>query len=145
MFYVILGAVFAVAAAAVPFVAPSVAPLGLVWGGVAVLLLATGSVKVGRQRFRKRVLAEGIAGTAEIVSMAQTRIMINYQPVMRLRLTVSLPDRAPYEAQLRQLIPSVLLVRAQPGNVVAVRVDPRKPDRPVIDWNAPVAQAPARG
>ena len=71
MFYVILGAVFAVAAAAVPFVAPSVAPLGLVWGGVAVLLLATGSVKVGRQRFRKRVLAEGIAGTAEIVSMAR--------------------------------------------------------------------------
>ena len=34
MFYLILGALFMLAAAAVPVVAPSVAPLSIIWGRV---------------------------------------------------------------------------------------------------------------
>jgi hypothetical protein len=144
MFLLILGVLFVVAAAAVPVVAPSVAQLGFVWAAVGLLLLAIGVSQVTRRRFRTRVLAEGLAGTAEITSVTQTRMQVNNQPIMVLRLTVTVPDRPPYEARVRQLIPFVLLVRAQPGKVVAVRIDPDKPDRPVIDWNAP-AVSPAAG
>ena len=145
MLLLVLGGIFAVVGIVV-VVGVAIDPgssallsMGIVFVVVGAILLAVGVAIVGGQRRRRRVLAEGIAGTARITSVTQTNTMINNQPVMVLRLMVNIPDRPPYEAHLRQVIPFVLLMRAQPGSVVAVKVDPNQADRPVIDWNAPVA------
>jgi hypothetical protein len=146
MVLVVLGAVFAVLgiAAVVTILltpAPTIVVLGpAIFAATGLGLFIGGLFMVQAQRRRRRILAEGIPGTARIVSVTQTSVMVNNQPVMRLQLAVTMPDRPRYEVSVRRTIPFVLMARVQPGNTVGVRVDREDGDRLEIDWNAPVAQ-----
>jgi hypothetical protein len=83
----------------------------------------------------EELLRDGLAGTARLTSVTQTTTTVNDQPVLELQLVVSVPGRPDYPASLRQMVPLIRLARTQPGAVLAVKVDPQRPDRIGIDWD----------
>lgn len=142
MFLVVMGAAFALVGAVVDVLAAvRVFPTSLLlMGSIFVLtggiLLAVGIVMVRSARGKARLLATGLAGTATIASVRQTSMMVNNQPVLAFELLVQVPGRPQYTATLRELIPFIRLAQVQPGNTLAVRVDPARPERVAIDWGA---------
>lgn len=147
MFLVVMGAAFALVGAVVDgLAAVQVFPTSLLLMGsifvlTGVILLAVGIGMVRSARGKARLLATGLAGTATISSVRQTSMMVNNQPVLAFELLVQVPGRPPYTATLRELIPFIRLAQVQPGNTLAVRVDPARPERVAIDWGASVTTA----
>jgi hypothetical protein len=78
--------------------------------------------------------ASGVAAEAEVLSLWDTGITVNHDPVIGLRVEVRPVDGPPYQATIAKSLVSRLDVpRFQPGQVVPVRVDPRNPARVAID------------
>src|SRR5262249_10893059 len=105
VFSVLVTALSVVGAVVGPFVKPDVAWLSGGWGAGAVLMAGLGVADRAGRRWRARVLATGLIGTAEITSVERTATLVAEEPVMRLRLRITVPDRPPYEASVRQLLP----------------------------------------
>jgi hypothetical protein len=83
---------------------------------------------------------EGTPAQATILSIEHTGTSINEQPVVRLEVKVQPPDGPAYEATIKRLLISDLEIpQYQPGNVIAVRYDPRQPSRVSIDLGPPKA------
>ncbi len=76
----------------------------------------------------------GVAAPAEILSIGETGISIDREPVIRLEVEVRPPDEAPYRATIKRLLISYLEVpQYQPGTIIGVRYDPKDPSRVSID------------
>lgn len=90
-------------------------------------LVVTLSRSVAERNRKRRVWAEGVAGTATVLS-ARTDGSVGQDPYVELELAVD--GRT---AEVRQLVAQVMLSRVQPGEQVAVRTDPEDPDVVVID------------
>lgn len=91
----------------------------------------------------RKLLAGGLPGTARVLAVRDTGTTINrVNAVVELRLLVSLPGRADYEAVAEILLGRMQWGALQPGMVVGVRVDPADPRRVAIDRATPVAGAP---
>jgi hypothetical protein len=58
----------------------------------------------------------------------------------KLRLSVELPDREPYEATVKLAVPGSKIRYMTGGSVCEVLVDPKKADRVAIDWNGTFQQ-----
>jgi hypothetical protein len=88
-----------------------------------------------------RVLKNGVPGKATIKRATQTGLSsgVGKDPVVKFTLEVSIPGSAAYEVDHRQWVPRLVLSRAQPGCVVAVKVDPKDPGAIAIDWSAQAA------
>lgn len=77
----------------------------------------------------------GVEATAIIAAVAQSNTMVNYQPALRIDLTV-LPDgRPPYPATVLQVVAQIHLAKAAAGRSVPVKVDPADPTSIWIDWD----------
>lgn len=88
---------------------------------------------------------EGLRGTARIVWVQSTNVMVNRRPQVRLGLQVQLPGKAPYAFEHVEVLPFAGYGVA-PDRVVAVLVDPNNPQSLMIDWTtAPATSAPAPG
>jgi hypothetical protein len=144
MFLVIMGAAFAIVGAVVDVavllnkITPSLAIMGTIFLVVGVVLVIVGALLVRGARRRAELLAHGQPGTARISSVRQTSIMVNNQPVLDIRLAIQVSGRPEYPASVRQVVPFIRLAQVQPGGVLAVKVDPKQPERLAIDWDTPV-------
>jgi PDZ domain len=82
----------------------------------------------------------GISAQAEILSIGETGLTVNDDPVITLDVEVRPADRPPYRATIKRLLVSRLEVpQFQPGRVIPVRVDPRDPSRVSFDLGPPRA------
>ena len=144
MFLVILGSAFLLAgvgvdvAAALGVIPSELLLMGSIFVLTGAILDTVGLMMVRSSRARARLLATGLAGTARITSVRQTNVMVNNQPVIAFELLVAIPGRPEYPARHREVVPLIRLGQVQPGTSVAVRVDPQRPERVVIDWGASV-------
>lgn len=68
--------------------------------------------------------AHGLDGTAVIVSVEETGVMVNDQPRLRLQLEIAVPGRPPFAATHVQLAALTELADLRPGSTVQVKVDP---------------------
>ena len=46
---------------------------------------------------QKQILQNGIMGIAKVISVEDTGIQINFKPQLHIKLSVSIPGKAPYE------------------------------------------------
>lgn len=81
----------------------------------------------------RRILREGHAMTARVAAIRDTGARHNKNPVAELTLDI--------EGEARQVVttftvPNLFSSRFQPGCQVALRVDPRDPNRVIVDRKA---------
>jgi hypothetical protein len=81
----------------------------------------------------RSILQNGIPAKAQILSVQQTGVMVNYQPQVAFQLEVTPPSGAPYQAQAKAVIPMVNIPQFQPGTEVPVKIHPTDPTRVVLD------------
>jgi|HubBroStandDraft_3_1064219.scaffolds.fasta_scaffold17252_2 hypothetical protein len=107
-------------------------PLGLALAG-----LAAGCGMIDRMSgvsTARELQASGIAAKGEVLSIWETGIKVNGDPVIGLKVRVQPPEGAPYEATIpKSLIRFVDVPQFQPGKVVAIRIDPKQPARVALD------------
>jgi Protein of unknown function (DUF3592) len=80
-----------------------------------------------------RLLQRGTPAEARVLEVSDTGVMINYNPVVRLRLEVLLPDRPPSTTDKELLVGRLQSRRYQPGMRLRVWVDPNKPQRVAVE------------
>jgi hypothetical protein len=80
-------------------------------------------------------VANGIAGRAEVLSVKDTGVSFHGQTTMvvKARVRVHLPDREPYEGQMRVPLGRTSWGSLREGMTIQVKVDPDKPSRIVLD------------
>jgi hypothetical protein len=81
----------------------------------------------------RSILQNGIPAKAQILSVQQTGVMVNYQPQIAFQLEVHPPSGAPYQAQAKAVIPMVNIPQFQPGIEVPVKIHPTDPTQVVLD------------
>jgi len=112
----------------------------MLWTGLGVTLLdvlIAFLIAVGRtngQRKTFRLQQVGRRGVAEIVSIGQTGVRINDQPLLELHVRISGADIAPFEAQTKSVIPDFRLPLLYAGPT-PVLVDPETQEWE-FDWDA---------
>jgi hypothetical protein len=80
--------------------------------------------------------ATGTPATASIVSAQSTGGMVNFQPTMKIDLTVFPAGGVPYPVSVTQVVEQVFIAKAAPGNQVQVKIDQADPQVVWIDWVA---------
>lgn len=90
---------------------------------------------------RDAMLREGLKGTARVLQVESTNVLINRRPQVRMRLEVSVPGKRAYELAHVDTIP--LGQALAPGRELTIYLDRKHPQRLMIDWNAPIASLPA--
>jgi len=81
---------------------------------------------------RNQVLQTGIPAMATIVSLADTGMLVNYQPQVRIGLQVAPPNGVPYQAEVTMVVSQLMIPRVQPGMMVPVKIDPKDPSKIAI-------------
>ncbi len=85
---------------------------------------------------RTRFFETGIPGTATITGLTQTGVYLNENPQIAMNLLVQLPGEVPYAANIKQVVPLMLLGRLSSGAPLSVRVDQMDRSKIQIDWNS---------
>jgi hypothetical protein len=83
------------------------------------------------------IAADGVAGTATVMSATQTGALVNFNPGVQLELLVTVPDHPPYPISLETVVPQIHLARVQPGASIPVNVARTDRQQVLIDWNRP--------
>jgi hypothetical protein len=83
------------------------------------------------------IAADGMAGTATVVSAVQTGPLVNFNPSVQLELLVTVPEHPPYPVSVTAVVPQLHLARVQPGATIPVRVARGDRQQVLIDWNRP--------
>lgn len=78
------------------------------------------------------LIASGIAGQARIDQITDTGMTVNENPQVQFELTITIPDRDPYAAELTQVVSRIAIGSFQPGATLAVRVSPEDPQTLMI-------------
>ncbi|GIH78020.1 hypothetical protein Plo01_44490 [Planobispora longispora] len=79
----------------------------------------------------------GTPATALVISMTDTGVTVNDLPMVAFELEVCRAGAAPYRVSHRETLPRLLVGAVLPGCVLAVRIDPARPERLAIDWSVP--------
>jgi hypothetical protein len=112
--------------------------IGQIWVGVSLLLgLIFGGLYV-KQRGERRVMAEGIQGTAQILGITQTGMYVNNQPQVELHMRVEGPGIAPYEVHKRFIVP-LIAMGSLSGGRLNVAIDREDHQNVVINWSQAAA------
>ena len=130
----VLGAGFVIALGSMPYAGGGMVLTGAILGAVGIGLLVAGVIWLRRARDLDRISATGIPGTAQITGLTQTGMMVNQQPVIAMDLLIHLPDRPPYAAKVREIVPLILLGSLQQGSL-PVKIDPARPEKVVVQWD----------
>lgn len=89
---------------------------------------------LAQQTQAANISATGTPATASIVSAESTGQMINYQPTMKLDLTVFPAAGVPYPVSVTQVVEQLFLAKAAPGGQLKVKIDQADPQVVWIDW-----------
>jgi hypothetical protein len=101
-----------------------------------------------RQRGAARDLAiveTGLHGSATILESRQTGWYVNNLPQVALKLRVSVPGQADYDAEHKEVFSYVDVGRLVPGTQLEVRVDPDDQQHLVLEWESAADQGAAPG
>jgi hypothetical protein len=86
---------------------------------------------------KARILATGIAGKGTVLESAFANEMdAENQPVYTLTFQIEVPGRPPMHGRAKTGVPLDRIARLQPGDSVALKVDPNNPASMAIDWDA---------
>lgn len=85
----------------------------------------------------QRIGASGIDATAVVIDLSDSGNRINHQPVANIRMTVTPPGGAPYQATSQATVSGINSPWYQPGKRILVKFDPARPERVVILGPAP--------
>ncbi len=69
----------------------------------------------------------GINGTAVILKTIPTQTWVNGNPEIDFTVMVTVPGKAPYQANYSQVVQQALIPQYQPGDKFYVLVDPKNP------------------
>jgi hypothetical protein len=108
---------------------------GGILGVVGIGLLIFGIASLRKASATRRIDETGLAGTAQIVGLTQTGMYLNNNPQIGMQLMVSVPGRNPYQVEVRQFVPLMLLGSISVGGTLPVKVDQQDPSKVVIDWD----------
>lgn len=86
------------------------------------------------EKAKKLEAGEGIRGRAVILDFDDTGTTINDNPRVRLRLEVTLGDRAPYEVERAETVSRLSTGRLLKGESLPVVADPENPEELRILW-----------
>ena len=131
-----LCAVFAVLAVLIPVVRIGFIPAAVATGAVGVGLILLSRRVAGRVASAQHILESGTPAKATIVTMAQTALMVNLSPQVRMTLSIEIAGRPAYQVELKVIVPLLMVGRLSSGAPLAVKVDPSDAAHVVIDWNA---------
>jgi hypothetical protein len=81
----------------------------------------------------RKIRAEGLPATAKVLSIWDTGVMINNNPVVGFFLEVHAEGLVPWQAETKALISILEIPRIQPGAVLPVMYDPNDPSRVALD------------
>ncbi|KAA3647217.1 MAG: hypothetical protein DWQ07_06870 [Chloroflexi bacterium] len=76
--------------------------------------------------------ATGLDGTAEILALQDTGMLVNNNPRVQLKMMVTPQDGEAYEVDTAMIVSMLQIPQVQPGNVVAVKIDPNDPNKVVF-------------
>lgn len=107
---------------------------------VVTMAVAIGAVIRNVSKFRSvtaadSLLTSGTPGSARVLSADWTGAVINLEYVCRIRLSVEIPGREPYDVTIEQRVDPLRLASLQPGTTVGVRVDPADSLNVQIDFS----------
>ncbi len=81
----------------------------------------------GMNQKTAQLLTTGTPAQAKVLALNSSGMMVNYNPVVDIMLEVHPREIAPYQTQVRTMIPSIKLAQVQPGMTVEVRYNPNNP------------------
>jgi hypothetical protein len=84
----------------------------------------------------KKILAEGKSATAEIVSVKDTGVTMNDNPMVELELRIKPADEPPFAATTRTLVSRLNPKRYAPGGVTLVKYLPTDKTQVAVDVDA---------
>lgn len=96
--------------------------------------MAEANAMMAQQTQAANLALSGTPAAATILSAEQTGQMINFQPSLRLDLTVFPTGGVPYPVTVTQIVEQPFLGKAVPGGQVKVKVDGADPNVVWIDW-----------
>lgn len=105
----------------------------LVFGIIGPLFFGIGAVAFFAASAAKRLRLHGIRAQARVLGLLPTNMSINDRPVMKVQVSIEMPGRAPYTAESRAILDGVLAARAIPGALLPVRVDPKRPQKFILE------------
>ena len=146
--YKIVGALFVVVGIAWAVFAGSIASWGFAGSGIGLIIGGFVFLFVGRHvgRLAPKSIDNAILGSAEVLAVADTGVTIGgLNAVFTVRLRVTLPGQAPYDADTRVTLDRPQWGVIQPGMVVGVRVDPDDRSKVELNGEMPVGGAAQQG
>lgn len=116
---------------------PGQESLGMIWMAVGAFVLVAyvavfGGIAVAAGR-KQKVRRDGVPATAIVTGLADTGLLVNHQPQMRLDLEVHPPSGRPYGHSLKSVMPLSLLGQVRPGAILAVHIARDDPNRVVLE------------
>jgi hypothetical protein len=81
----------------------------------------------------RELIAAGEPAEAKVVRMWDTGTTLNDNPKVKFLLEVRPSGRAPYQAEVKCYVSRLRLSQVQPGNVIAVRIDPQDETKIALD------------
>ena len=78
----------------------------------------------------RRIKANGVEAEATILSLSDTGVTLNKNPVAKLRLRVQPMGLAAYEVEVKAMVSRLAIPR--PGDGVRVKFDPNKPEDVIV-------------
>jgi hypothetical protein len=73
----------------------------------------------------------GTKAKGKIIAVKETGSSINFNP--EIRFLVEVQGKKPYQVTFDAVIPQLSLSKIQAGNIVPIRIDPKDPNRAVLD------------
>ncbi|MBN2028402.1 MAG: hypothetical protein JW854_16755 [Actinobacteria bacterium] len=114
--------------------------------GMAVIFYFAFKAALGPEVERRRLLETGEAAEATIMEVVDTGMTMNeIYPVVKVRLEVRPPGRPAYQAETQMIINRMDIPQVQPGLVVPVRFDPRRPQHVAVVKQAEIATVVGTG
>lgn len=93
--------------------------------------------QMAQQAELMKLATEGIDAAATITAVQQGTAMVNFQPTVRIEMTVSREGMPPYPAETTQIVPQIQLSMLEPGKTVCVKVAEHDPRKVWVDLSRP--------
>lgn len=104
----------------------------VVFAGVGFVMWKVFGGLMKQSQERQALLATGMPAMGRVLQLADTGMLVNNNPQVRIVVEVQMPGRPPYQADTTMVVSMLAVPRVQPGCMVNLRVDPMNPSRIAI-------------